>query len=123
MATARGGLGVSSGSNLASVRVRAPRMNDLANAETAYATIMLGKPSLQPMMMKKVEWRILARTIVKNLHRAMEKPMIEVSFSCRSDSDLRNGSGNRDGVLLAQKRPLPRKRVTNSTEIVPSAYL
>ena len=49
-------------------------MNDLATAEIAYATIMLGKPSRHPMIMKKVECKMLANTTVKNLQRQIEKP-------------------------------------------------
>lgn len=53
-------------------------MNDLENAEIAYATNMLGNPSLHPMITKNVECKTLANTIVKNLQRAIEKPTIEV---------------------------------------------
>ena len=87
---------------------------------------MLGNPLLLPMIMKNVECRMLARTRVKNLQRDVEKPMIDESSSRRWDFGERAGDHGREntvGVLLAEKRPLPRKRVMNSIDIVPSAYL
>ena len=100
-------------------------MKDLENAETTYATSMLGKPLLLPMIMKKAEWHMLAMTRVKNLQRDIENPRMVISSSCASDCFRRHGAGNEnmEGGLPAEKRPRPRKLVTNSMHIVPSAYL
>ena len=76
------------------------------------------------MIMKKVECKILANTIVKNLQRQIEKPTTETLSSWQCPFDLRiDGNERREGYLLSEKRPRPRKRVMDSTETVPSAYL
>ena len=55
-------------------------MNDLENAEMAYATSMLGNPLLEPMMTKNVECAMLASTKVRNLQREDEKPTMDGSL-------------------------------------------